>query len=388
MPMSRSSSLMACAAGAALLVPAAAQAWTRSYLVEWIEPAFYYGGPENGVSTSIGTDCPKGINPEMDWDKQLLTGYRDKTKVAEIHNAEYPRRMFLAHLGFRGPRRDNVYENPTTIPDPGLIEVEGKIAEGFDLDGNPNTGFTSPSGQQGVDNAFYKVSGCINFYRGKPRDGFIFKYSNEAMQNGAVTMVMVMSGDKDPTNDDDVTIGLYTSQDQMVKDAGGLIANDYSFKIDPKSTSESIFKAKIKDGVLESVDRPLITLFYNFRFATPREPVELFQSMARFEFKPDGSAQGQIGGYREFIKHYREVSSRDDTENYGTAESLGRYNVPAWYYALRREADGLPDPLTNKNLGISTAYRLYLKPAFVIAPDSTKQVTAPISFRRKLASLK
>ena len=40
----------------------------------------------------------------------------------------------------------------------------------------------------------------------------------------------------------------------------------------------------------------------------------------------------------------------------------------ALYYALKRNADGLPDPKTGRNTGISMAYRIKAVPAHVVDP--------------------
>ena len=50
---------------AAIALPGAASAeWTRSYVIEWNEPAMYYGAKEGVIDP--GTDCPAGTNPEVD----------------------------------------------------------------------------------------------------------------------------------------------------------------------------------------------------------------------------------------------------------------------------------------------------------------------------------
>ena len=60
-------------------------------------------------------------------------------------------------MAFRGKDRANVYVNPTSTPDPGLVGVSGTIAEGLNLDDDENTGFTRPTGEKGIDNNFYKA---------------------------------------------------------------------------------------------------------------------------------------------------------------------------------------------------------------------------------------
>ena len=54
--------------------PAPTAKWTKTYVVEWNEPAMYYGA-KTGV-TDPGTDCPNGTNPSPDWIKVLVdAGY-------------------------------------------------------------------------------------------------------------------------------------------------------------------------------------------------------------------------------------------------------------------------------------------------------------------------
>jgi len=356
-----------------VLAPASAMAWTRAYVADWIEPAFYYGGPANGGAASVGADCPAGLQ-KMDWDKLLITGYRDTGRVAEVRNAEYSRPGFLSHLGFRGPHKENLYENPTAIPDPGLKEVEGKIAEGLDLDGNAANGFTGTNGETGVDNAFYKVAGCLNLLRGRAKDGFAQKVANESMRNGATTVIMIMSGEGDPMNDDNVQVGVFTSKDRIVKDANSGVVSDYSFNLDRDGPS-TLFKARIKNGVIENIDRPTLKIDYSWRKGNPRvKPVELFESKIRLNVQPDGALQGVVGGYRPFIEHFLEVSLGETIDS-AITENLGHVDLSGYYYSLRRNADGLKDPATGKNTGISTWFNMNWTPAFVIDPRDGKQIS-------------
>jgi len=357
----------------AVLAPGSAMAWTRAYVADWIEPAFYYGGPANGGAASNGTDCPTGLQ-KMDWDQLLITSYRSTTRVAEVRNAEYLRQDFLSHLGFRGPLKENLYENPTAIPDPGLKEVEGKIAGGLDLDGNEANGFTGTNGEKGVDNAFYKVAGCLNLLRGHAKDGFAQRVANESMRNGTTTVLMIMSGEGDPMNDDNVQVGVFSSKDRIVKDANSGVVSDYSFTLDREGPA-TLFKAKIKNGVIENVDRPTLKIDYSWRKGRPRVlPVALHESRMRLNVQPDGSLRGVMGGYRAFIEHFLEVSLGENNDS-AITENLGHVDLSGYYYSLRRNADGLKDPATGKNTGISTWFDMNWTPAFVIDPRDGKPIS-------------
>ena len=64
-------------------------------------------------------------------------------------------------------------------------------------------------------------------------------------------MVIRISGNKDPMNDNDATVEIGYSPDKIMKDARGGIAVDYSYRI-LQSDQYTKLKAKIKNGVVET----------------------------------------------------------------------------------------------------------------------------------------
>ena len=51
--------------GVGLTLPQiAAAGWTRTWVVEWNEPAMYYGAKSGVIDP--GTDCPAGTNKEIE----------------------------------------------------------------------------------------------------------------------------------------------------------------------------------------------------------------------------------------------------------------------------------------------------------------------------------
>jgi len=378
----------------ALIVAAApsfAHAWTKSYVVEWAELAMRYGGPESGAQDAAGADCPNGANPEMDWQTLLTTPYRPAEEVREIVSPDYRyegQQAFYRHLAFRGPHKDNVYENPTAVDEGPLPQVASPIAEGFNLDGDAKTGFVGLDGERGVDNAFYKVSGCVLAFRGKARQAYGSERINEAMRAGRWTTVVVLSGEGAPLSDGEITVGVYHSTDRLVKDAGGGIAADYTFRIDPNPEFQSVFKASLKGGVVETND-PILFRTHDVSLGERKVRLDLYRAKVRWEIKSDGSMSGLVGGYREWFEHYRDIASgyRDlgDAARAGPRENLGRYSLPSWYQAMRKAADGLPDPKTGKNLGISTVYRFNMLPAFAVTPDAGEPVKVATTFEEMAA---
>lgn len=374
-------SLFAFAALASLTAGAAsAETWSRSFVVEWYEPAMYYGA-EAGGSESPGTDCPEGINQTPDWREALVTPYRTLEEVEQIISPESDRREFYRTLGYRGPDPEkNVYYYPGSAPDPGLITVSGDIAYGFDLDDDASTGgFRTPDGETGIDNAFYRASGCTNYYRGKPHTSYISTYVHEGMLNGRFAMLIVLSGEGDPMNDPAAKMAFYHSRDPVVRVGADQVAEGYTFKVEPDPGTQSVIDVRIENGVIETL-APVPAL--NVRhFDYRRRPMELFDARVRFAYTEEGGLQGQIGAYQNWRFIYETDAEAGEAirEDIGGGaggffEELGRTNKVGWWYALRRHADAMPDPETGENTAISIAYSIDAVPAYVATPDGDSQV--------------
>jgi hypothetical protein len=99
-------------------------------------------------------------------------------------------------------------------------------------------------------------------------------------------------------------------------------------------------------------------------------------STACLTLNKDGGLSGLVGGYRD----WREVYGRDTfnvPSGGATRETYYHQNQIAMYYALKRNADGLPDPKTGRNTAISSAYRFTARPAFVVDPPVALAVDQP-----------
>jgi hypothetical protein len=355
--------------------PSPSAKWTKTYVVEWNEPAMYYGA-KTGV-TDPGTDCPQGTNPSPDWVKVLVDAGYTLEEAKWLRNPANPSRSPVHgqnQMAFRGKDRANVYTNPTSIPDPGLAGVTGTIAEGLNLDGDQNTGFTSPAGEKGIDNNFYKALGCWKTYRGPHRLSSGALNFNDAMRNGAWTTLIVVAGESpDPMNDDHVKVGFYMSNDKMVKDGLGNIARDYTFRISPDAKYEGVLPARTVKGRIVST-APADIMLHDPSYTGD---LELLRARVDLEMKPDGALTGYIGGYRPWEPVYRGwVNAR------GTViEVLTWVQLPAVYYALRRNADYSPSGPGGEKTHISFALRIDALPAFVVTPDAAREVASVESYK-------
>lgn len=341
-------------------------AWTQAYVVEWIEPANYFDPFEkDAVSAEApGRDCPDGVTPDPDYPKKLIDVGHSPESVQKLYDPEvrnapgFDRSVFAK----RGRKGENVYAEPWTAIEYPYPQVKGKLAYGFDLDHDPKTGFTGVDGTPGVDNALYKVSGCIGYYRGRPRDAGGAKYANESMHNGAFTVLLVLQGDQDPMNDPAARLSFKSSPDELIRDANGGIARDYSFRVTRiNSESESTVPVTIQDGVIRTAKGARLVLPTKVgRRGAPTLPLVLEQGQVRLQIKQDGALEGTLGGYQAWEPIWRARA------NY-IVEVVAKVDSPSFWYALKRHADGVPDPTTKQRTAISAAYNVWAVPAFEVS---------------------
>ncbi len=370
------------AAGGVLAEPAGAPetvGWTRTYVIEWYEPAMYYGA--DGGVISPGTDCPGGTHPSPDWVKVLMDAGYTREEAEWLRNPANPTRSAVhgqPGMAFRGKDRANVYDFPATATEAGLTPVSGTIARGLDLDDDPQTGFTSPDGGKGVDNNFYKALGCWKTYRGPPRMSSGAQGQNDGMREGAWTIVVVVSGSgADPMNDENVEVGFFHSRDKIVRDAMGNVARDYTFRIKPHERQEAIFRGETRDGVITA--RGVGNVVLRNPGADPELP--LLGSRLELEMAPDGRLTGLIGGYRPWLPVYKGwIAGRG-----AVIEVLTWVEMPDVWYALRRYADYSPSGPGGEKSYISFALTVDAIPAFVMEPDGARQVARVKSYRVQAA---
>lgn len=355
---------------------AASAHWSKSYVVEWYEPAMYYGGPADGGVTDPGTDCPNGPNPEPNWIKVLEDAGYTHQEAVWLRDPSHPFRIpnhGQNQMAFRGEDRQNVYMHPESTPDPGLVQVAGRIGEGLDLDGDKTNGFTSPSGQTGIDNQFYRTLGCWMTYRGPARTAGTSQSRNDEMREGSWTVAIVITGDgDDPLNDDHVRVGFYNSKDPMVKDANGNIVRDATYRITPDMRLEALFDARTDNGVITT---PKAADEVWVRDPSYTRELQLLKAKLQLKINDDGTLTGLMAGYRPWKEIYRGwVEARGSV-----IEQLTWVQLPGVWYALKRNADYAPTPGGEKT-HISFAMRISAIPAYVVTPEATQQVAQVVSY--------
>jgi hypothetical protein len=370
----------------AVMAATCAQAapWVRGYVVSFYEPAFRYGGRADysrGTLVEPGVDCPQGSATHFTIPAHVaqtfsLVRWRTSKEVEAIANppadglTRDPAGVYFhtwrAASAYRGYNPDiETYINPFAAEDPGQPQVTSRIGEGFNLDGKikPND-FVSPDGEKGIDNQLYRGWGCDAPWRGADGNGTLVLRSNDKMLEGLYTIVIRISGNNNPINDDDATLEIGYSPDQIMKDARGKVGFDYSYRIlQPEQYTK--LKARVKDGVIETeqadVHMPQIAWFYN-----QQRDAFFRQGKIRVVPNSDGTAAGLVGGYRD----WRDLYAQNVYAQSGGVQGVREHeDHVALYYALRRLADGMFNAKTGRYDGVSTAYRMKLTLAFVVDPD-------------------
>lgn len=374
-------------AAAVMAQPAAAAPWTRGFVVREYGFAFRYGGRAGLAETSPAADCAHGsathFNDEAEMRKALSRQrWRSNQEVdyiiapPGIEKARLPTyvRFYVwgRAVSYRGWRKGiETYVNPFAAEDPGQPQVVSRIADGFDLDGSPNTGgFTSPQGVRGIDNALYRAWGCDAPFR-NPASGTLDLRENTQMQEGLYTVVIRMSGNQDPMNDSDATVEIGYSPDKIVRDARAHVAPDYSYRI-VKTEQYTKLKAKIRNGVVESEQVDRLHVPRIGWFPDQMGDADFHRGRLSLAVDADGrAASGFVGGYRNWLDLLAENTFAQTGAEQGIRDHEDAVGL---YYALKRNADGMRDPKTGRNTGISMAYRIKAVPAHVVDPAQPAQV--------------
>jgi len=333
---------------------------TKVFVLTWFAPAHFVSDDQ----------CPV-INekPAQELYYEFMSkeeAKKERTENDKNGGVSYER----GQMALRGPNKLSATLLPGIVPDPVNAAPQTTVARGINLDGDDGSdepfagickhkNYVSADGRTGIDNQLYTVQGCIPGWQG--HKGFIHQFANNAMRDGQYSMLIEITGIDNVQNDDSIEITWFYSEDPMAKNAAGTeILPDYTFRITDNPEYSHYFSrtpGRIIDGVLIT-DRinefQLVLGIYG-------SPMELLLTDARLrlELAPDGTIKGVLGGYRD----WQEMASQQISS---TSEQYFGFQVPAYYNALKRYADGRKDPVTGECNEISTAYDIEGVPAFIL----------------------
>jgi hypothetical protein len=230
---------------------------------------------------------------------------------------------------YRGPDKLNVCKLPGIVRDPGYVSPQIKV---------PTV--------SGVDNKLLAVDGCTP---GLKRKGLLTMSRLELLRNGAVSMLVQISGINAAHKKGDVDVSVLYSKDPMVRNStGSQILHNYTFRVsdDPRLTQDfARVRGHLENGVVTTEPLDEITFHDGEQIR-----LTIHQARMRFVLQSDGTVQGQVSGYQDW---------RSLMNFYGPARHFEQgmgFQCPGMYSAFKRAADGLPDPLTGDHTGILAAY--------------------------------
>lgn len=318
-------------------------------------------------------NCPEGMNlDERDLYAAQLAKRDPKAAAAVPPGFDFIR-------ADRAKAPVDMCKEPADFPaEPHHLAQSLGSVPGFDLDGLVSTrsepgrnacahdDFTSSSGEPGIDNQLWSVLGCI---KGYVRGNTIDEFAKANIREGQRTILVRLSGVDDLVNDDDVELGIFSSEDPVPVDAQGAIMDKASLSITSNPRHRNVTRARIVKGIVEA--GPL-DLKLDFKGQFLAAEYALRDARVRLEIRSDGTLGGHVGGYWD-VEQFYDIYARQATR-------LGAFTVgfrcPGMYGAVKRQADAYPDPKTGACTAISTDFRLSGIPAFVIDPEPEPTVAA------------
>jgi hypothetical protein len=307
---------------------------------------------------NLAADCPEGLNGNgpRETFKAL---YPNGGPVESTQLARESLKMFPEDKGPQFP----------------YILAKGPTAIGLNLDGKTDTGFTSPTGEKGIDNNLFKVIGCNAQYRAP--EGQLQLFANKLIRGFNFDRMMIELSNVDNLNDaDNVEVTVYRGRDPLLLDATGEnVAPGGSQRIDMHYGRPLIqhLHGKISNGVLttDPVDGQWPWAIYW------ETPVVLHIHDMRLSLKLTGAgANGLIAGYTDVDSYYQWLTSWSTHHL-----SYGRLDPAEFYWALKNNADGYPGG-DGKMTAISSAITINMTQVFIEHDEAhatlqARQTTGP-----------
>jgi hypothetical protein len=187
-------------------------------------------------------------------------------------------------------------------------------------------------------------------------------------KNGYNRWLIELTDVDDMVNDDDVTVTTYRGFNDLYRDATGQgFAPGSTQAVDARwgQSFVSKFKGKIVNGVLTT--EPIDSLKW------PNSQPGVFSgyfilrgSRFQLEVNPQ-AAKGVLAGYVD-VKSFSHQLNTNWTTHF---QSYGQLSAASLHRALRRLADGYPDPKTGANTAISSAIELQFIQTYLMHPQKT-----------------
>ena len=360
--------LVPCAQAETTTLPAPPANGEMGFVFTHFAPAIYQGA----------ADCPDGPVATLRENYLQTQAPAERLRLLEKPNEKELTSRWTGYAF--GPQGTNICTHPAMFDRPPQRTVQGKVAQGLDLDegadaqGCGHEPFTSPAGQTGVDNQMWRAMGCVRTWRGVDgTGGDIVKGLTQFLISGEHTQVLLLTGVDSLSDDPDVTVIYANSEDRAVVDSKQAFMPDASYTVVANAEHRNVLKGRIVGGVLMT-DPAHIRLRQTWGQGSERDirgkrtEYDMAKARLRLTFQPDGSLKGLVGGYQPIWNVMASASIGGE----GAATTAG-YDCAAMYAALKKLADADRDPATGQCRRISSAMEASAIPAFVNdTPPATK----------------
>ena len=369
--------LAACLAGAiCAATPAlpASATQTKSFVVSWFHIASYR---QDG-------DCPTGlvegesalyrrILTELNYSQADIDSLTNLFAVDPFQTDAQGRSAAL--IGTMRGRIDgkpaNIYNHPESGTDSHIPTSQGHYANGFNLDGrgaaSPNSFEDPDTHELGVNNQLYRATGCIKSVRARMPERPEYPSNEWNLNRNIMPAWLVSIAGDDLSKDGDVTITFDKALEHATLDAQLETLHDATYRIDPDPRSHVVARGRIKDGVVSAIEPFHLKATFD---AAVYPEFDLFKTHLRVKLNSDGTAEGYMGGYQPWIQPFFLYD-----QGGLILETQVAIDIPGYYYALKRLADGDPDPKTGQNTTISSTYRIDMVPAFTVPVGALGKVS-------------
>ena len=194
--------------------------------------------------------------------------------------------------------------------------------------------------------------------------------SLEIIKENYNRLLIELNGVTSLKNSDHVVVMVYRGLDRLSTDGGGTeVLPGGTQRIDIRWGAKFIqrLEGKIVNGVLITEPTELAFPWSVFGLAADEY---LRGARLRLEISPT-KAQGLIGGYADIETWYLQLMKSQSTH----CQSYGQLASMSLYKAMRRLADGYPDPKTGDNTAISSALRATFTQVYIL-PESKAELAA------------
>jgi hypothetical protein len=351
------------------------------FLLTHLAPAIYNGAD----------NCPHGPAGTLRENYVATLTDAERTRLLRKMNEQELTARWKAYA--LGPNGINICSHPQMFDRPMQKLLQGKIAQGMNLDGdagdgsgNPNgcahMNFTGPSGEGGVDNQIWRAMGCWGTWRGLDGNGGEIVHGARArFDGGQDAQVILLRGVDSLVQDDDVEVIYANTDDAPVVDAQGKFTRHASFTVAKDPAYRNVLRGRILNGVL-TTEPANVLLRQRWGQGTPRDirglrtAYDFRHARLRMTFQPDGSLKGLVAAYQPFWNIIQSAS----LGGVGAA-TTGGIDCAGQYAALKAMADGDRDPATGQCTTISGAFEGIAVPAFVNDRiPTTKSAVRPLNF--------